>query len=798
MDLTIERAAVVGAGVMGAALAAHLANAGVPTLLLDIVPPDGSGVKGDPSSTAYRNAFASTGLERARKSKPASFYTDAGSRLVRIGNLEDDLDELREVDWVLEAVVEKLDIKKALFEKIAPFLKDTAVLTTNTSGLSVNDMADAMPEPLRPRFLGTHFFNPPRYLRLLEIVPHAHTDAGVLDAVSRFGEEELGKGVVVARDTPDFIANRIGCYWLMSVIRAMLEGGYTVEEADALTGPVVGRPKSASFRTADVVGIDVFVHASYTVYERATDDEERDIFKPPDVVERMVKEGRLGEKSGQGFYKKVKKDGKSEILTLDIDTFDYRERQRPKFASLDRAKTVEDVAGRTRQIVRGKDRASQFLWRVISETLVYSANRLEEIADDVVSVDRAMKWGYGWELGPFEMWDAVGVEYVVERLQEEGREVPKIARAVLDTPEKAFYSQDDAHQQHYFAVSGTHEKVDISPTYIDLERIKATGGLVKKNASASLVDIGDDILCLEFHSKMNAIGPDIISMIQTAVRETEKNYAGLVIGNQGKNFSVGANLMLLLLEAQEMNWEEIDLMVRAFQNASMAIKYCKRPVVAAPFGMTLAGGCEICLGAGHMYAAAETYIGLVEFGVGLIPAGGGCKEVLLRNLEGMPAIAGTDPFPVTRAAFETIGLAKVATSAAEAKDLKIMRRSDGITMNPDRLLHGAKEMTRGLAAQGYRRPDPTIEVPVAGESGMAAVRTQLYNMREAGWISEYDEYIGNELARVLCGGAVPSGTKVNERYILDLEREVFLRLCGQRKTLERMQYMLKKGKPLRN
>jgi 3-hydroxyacyl-CoA dehydrogenase len=798
MDVSIERAAVIGAGVMGAALAAHLANAGIPTVLLDIIPPNGSGVDGDPSSKTYRNAFAASGLAKAKKSRPASFYADTGARLVSVGNLEDDLDQLRDVDWVLEAIVEKLDIKKSLFERITPFLKDSAIVTTNTSGLSVSDMAASMPEALRPRFMGTHFFNPPRYLRLLELVPHAGTDPDVLAAVTQFGSEVLGKGAVMAKDTPDFIANRIGCYWIMAVIRAMLEDGYTIEEVDALTGPAIGRPKSASFRTADLVGLDVFAHASMTVYDRATDDEERDLFKPPDVIERMIEENRLGDKTGQGFYKKIKKDGKTEILTLDLDSFDYRERQKAKFPSMDMAKTIEDLGERTRQIVKGKDRAAEFLWRVTSETLVYSANRLGEIADDIVSVDRAMKWGYGWELGPFETWDAIGVEYIVGRLEKEGRDVPNIARKVLETPEKTFYTRDDSYQQYHFATKGERETVDVSPATIDLERLKATGGLVKQNASASLVDIGDNILCLEFHSKMNAIGPDIISMIHTAVAETEKNYAGLVIGNQGKNFSVGANLMLLFLEAQEMNWEEIDLMVRAFQKASMALKYSKRPVVAAPFGMTLAGGCEVCLGAGHIYAAAETYIGLVEVGVGLIPAGGGCKELLLRNLEGLPPIDNPDPFPYMRGTFETIGMGKVATSAVEARKLRFLRPSDGIAMNPDRLLYSAKAMALGLAAQGYWQPDPTIEVPVAGESGIAAAQVQLYNMCEGGWISEYDKYLGGELAHVLCGGAVPAGTHVNEQYILDLEREVFLRLCGQRKTLERIQFMLKKGKPLRN
>ncbi len=798
MEVSIERAAVIGAGVMGAALAAHLANAGVPALLLDILPPEDAGVEGDPASPGYRNTFAARGLDNAVHSRPAAFFSKAGVRRITVGNLEDDLELLRDVDWVLEAVVERLDVKKALFEKIAPYLKDTAIVTTNTSGLSVEEMAGALPDSIRPRFLGTHFFNPPRYLRLLELIPHSGTDAGVFAAMESFGGEIMGKGVVTAKDTPGFIANRIGCHWMMAVMKAMLEGGFTIEEVDALTGPAIGRPKSASLRTADLVGIDVFVHASNTIYERATGDEERGLFKPPDIVERMVADGRLGGKTGGGFYKKIKKDGRSEILTLDLDTYEYREKQRAKFPSVDMAKTVEDVGERTKQLVKGKDRAAQFLWRVISEMLVYSANRLGEIADDIVAIDRAIKWGYGWELGPFETWDAIGVEYVAGRLEKEGREVPDVVKKALETPERSFYTRDERYRRFYVNTGGSRTEVDVPPATIDLEQIKATGGLVKKNASASLVDIGLGILCLEFHSKMNAIGPDIISMIHTAVRETEQNYAGLVIGNQGKNFSVGANIMLLLLEAQEMNWEEIDLMVRGFQRATLAMKYSRRPVVAAPFGMTLAGGCEVCLGAGHVYAAAETYVGQVELGVGLIPAAGGCKELLLRNLEGMPPIDSADPFPYARAAFETIGLAKVATSAVEAKDLRIFRRSDGIAMNPDRLLYSARAMASGLAAQGYRPPDPTIEIPVAGEDGIAAISVQLFNMAEAGWISEYDRYLGGELARVLCGGAVGVGTKVSEQYILDLEREVFLRLCGQRKTLERMQHMLKKGKPLRN
>ncbi len=798
MEMRFDRAAVLGAGVMGSTIAAHLANAGMKTVLLDIVPPEGSGVKGDPSSRSYRNAFAAKGLEAALKASPKAFYRSDSARLVTVGNLEDDLELLGDVDWVIEVVVERMDIKKQLFAKIAPWLNDKAVLSSNTSGLSINEMAEDLPEGLRARFLGTHFFNPPRYMRLMEIIPSRHTDPAVTSGVARFAEDILGKGIVYAKDTPNFIANRIGVFSMMSVIRTMVEGGYSIEEVDALTGPAIGRPKSASFRTADLVGLDTFLHVAKNVYDRAEDDECRDYFTPPPFIEKMVEAGFLGQKSGQGFYKKVKKEGKSEILTLDYEKLAYRERKRASFPSLELTRNMDDPGERVKTIIKGKDRAAQFLWKTLSETLIYSANRLGEIADDIVNIDNAMKWGFNWELGPFELWDAIGVEKSVERMAKEGRKIPAFVQELLGSDKKSFYHRDEAYKKFYFTTAGKHEELPESGKVIDLESCKQRGGLVKETAGASLVDIGDGALCLEFHSKMNAIGADTIQMMNAAVKEVEKNFEALVIGNHGKNFSVGANIMLLLLEAQEGNWEEIDLMVRGFQKANMAVKYCKKPVVAAPFGMTLGGGCEVTLGAGHVCAAAETYIGLVELGVGLIPAGGGTKELLLRNLEGMPNLSEVDVFPYTRAAFETIGLAKVATSAEEARDLKFLRKTDCVVLNPDQLIYRAKAMALGLAAQGYRPPDPTVQVPVAGESALAAIKVQLFNLQDGNQISEYDRYLGGQLARVLCGGDLPAGTLVTEQYILDLEREVFLRLCGQRKTQERIQYMLKKGKPLRN
>ncbi|HEX6792051.1 MAG TPA: 3-hydroxyacyl-CoA dehydrogenase/enoyl-CoA hydratase family protein [Candidatus Krumholzibacteria bacterium] len=798
MSHSIERAAVLGSGVMGSALAAHLANAGIPTLLLDIVPPAGTSVKATPGTREYRDAFARAGLERALKAKPAPFFTAGRARRVSVGNLEDDVARLSECDWILEAVVEKLDVKRSLFEKIAPHVKPTAIVSTNTSGLSITDMAAALPEALRPRFLGTHFFNPPRYLHLLELIPHAGTDADVLAFMREFGDAVLGKGVVVAKDSPDFIANRIGTFTVMSAIRAMIDGGYTVEEVDALTGPLLGRPKSATFRTLDLVGLDIMVHASTTVYDRATGDEKRDYFKAPELLAKMLAGGMLGDKAGKGFYQKVRgAGGASEIQTLDAATLSYRAKQSAKFPALEAAKTMENLGERVRAVIGGKDRAAAFAWRTLSETFLYAAARMGEIADDVVSIDRAMRWGFGWEKGPFELWDAVGVEKTVERMRAEGMTIPALVDEALKTPSKSFYQRDEAARVYQLS-RGSFKPVEAPPATIDLAALKAQGRVVKKNAGASLVDLGDGALCLEFHSKMNAIGSDIISMVMAGVKEVEANFEALVVGNQGANFSVGANLMLLLLEAREGNWDEIDLVVRQFQKATTALKYCRKPVVAAPFGMTLGGGCEMVLGAQHAVASAETYMGLVEVGVGLIPAGGGCKEMVIRSLDGMPNVDGIDTFPFVRAAFETIGLAKVSTSAEEAFALRLLRDGDSFVMNPDRLLNAAKATALALARRGYQPPDRTREIPVAGEGGIAAIKASLYNMREGKYISEYDAHIGAQLARVLCGGELPGGTKVTEDYLLALEREVFLKLCGEKRTQDRMAFMLKEGKPLRN
>jgi 3-hydroxyacyl-CoA dehydrogenase len=583
----------------------------------------------------------------------------------------------------------------------------------------------------------------------------------------------------------------------MAAMRAMAESDLTIEEVDALTGPTLGRPKSATFRTADLVGIDTLAHASRTVYERAEDDPWREYFEPPELMERLVREGRLGDKTGEGFYRKTKKNGRTEILTLDPDTFEYRARRKASFPELEKARAIEDTGERVAAIAAGGGRAGQFVWKTLSETLLYAAGRIGDVTDDVAAVDDAMRWGFGWKLGPFELWDALGVERAAERMKADGHEIPAVVEAVLATPHRAFY-----HRAGDYTLSryhdGEHRARAPRPRVIDLDALRATGAVIRKNAGASLLDMGDGVACLEFHSKMNAIGEDIIAMILRAVAVVDADFDALVIGNQGTNFSVGANLMLLLLEARDGNWEDIDLMVRSFQKATMALKYSRKPVVAAPFGMTLGGGCEVVLGAGHACAAAETYMGQVELGVGLVPSGGGCKELLLRNLEGRPAVSDVDVFPYTRGAFEAIGLARVSTSAVEARELKLLRPGDGMIMNRDHLLFSAREMALGLARSGYRPPEPTVRVPVAGRDGLAAFQSQLYNLSQGGHISEYDAHLGTELARVLCGGDVPAGTEVGEQYLLDLEREVFLRLCAERRTQERMEHMLKKGKPLRN
>ncbi|WP_029423224.1 3-hydroxyacyl-CoA dehydrogenase/enoyl-CoA hydratase family protein [Alicyclobacillus macrosporangiidus] len=802
MTRKIRRVGVIGAGVMGAAIAAHLANVGLSVVLLDIVPSELTEDEAKQgltlASKAVRNRIVNRGLQAALRAKPASFYSEEDAARIETGNLEDDLDRLAACDWVIEAIVENLEAKKALFAKLENVVRADAVVSSNTSGISIAAMAEGRGESFRRRFLGTHFFNPPRYMKLLEIIPGPETDPELVSFMRRFGERVLGKGVVLAKDTPNFIANRIGTYGLMATLDAMHRFGLGVDEVDALTGPVMGRPKSATFRTLDLVGLDTFVHVANNVRASVADPAEKDAFAIPPYLERMVANRWLGEKTGQGFFKRVKgADGKREILALDLETFEYRPRRRVQSPTLEAAKNQPTTALRLKTLVSGKDPASQFVWDVLKRVLLYTAERQGEIADDIVSVDNAMKWGFNWELGPYETWDAIGLQDSVARMRAEGERIPAFVEELLASGRTSFYERQPGEVPKFYVGAGQYRSVEEPAEVISLARLKEQGRLVRGNRSASLVDLGDGVLCLEFHSPKQALGPDVVQMIQAAADEVSANWEALVIGNQAPNFCVGANLMLMLMEAQDENWDEINLAVQQLQQALMRIKYLDKPVVAAPFGYALGGGAEVCFPADRIQAAGETYMGLVEVGVGLIPGGGGNKEMLIRAIEGAEGAADTRLDNFVRRAFENIALAKVSTSARDAQRLGYLRKTDGITVGGDHLLHDAKQVALGLARAGYTPPTPR-PIPVIGEDGAAALKIGVYAMKKAGYISDHDEKIAHHLIRVLTGGSVRRGTLVSEQYLLDLEREAFLSLIGEPKTQQRMQHMLQTGKPLRN
>ncbi|WP_067931979.1 3-hydroxyacyl-CoA dehydrogenase/enoyl-CoA hydratase family protein [Alicyclobacillus kakegawensis] len=801
MNRRIRKAAVLGAGVMGAAIAAHLANAGLSVLLLDIPPDhltDAERARGlSLHDRKVRNRLAENGLAAALRAKPAALYDAADAERIETGNLDDDLGRLRDCDWVVEAVVENLDIKRNLFLRVAEATGEHTIVSSNTSGISIAAMATDCPVSFRRRFLGTHFFNPPRYMKLLEIIPGPETDSEVVTAMVEFCQRTLGKGVVVAKDTPNFIANRIGTYGLMVTLQAMEKYGLGVDEVDAITGPAMGRPKSATFRTLDLVGLDTMVHVARNVQQAVTDDQERKAFAIPPYIEQMVSRGWLGEKTGQGFFRRVETDKGREILALDLQTMEYRPRKKFASASLTAAKRAQDAPSRLRALVYGEDAASRFAWDVLKSVLLYTARKQGEIADDILSVDRAMKWGFNWDLGPYETWDALGVRRSVERMRQEGEEIPDFVSEMLASGQEAFYQRSVASKPRFYVGRGQYRDVDEPKQIISLARLKEQGKVIRKNSGASLLDIGDGVACLEFHSFKQAIGTDVIQMIQQSADEVEKNWRALVIANEAPNFCVGANLMMMLMEAQDENWDEIQLAVHQFQQAMMRLKYLSKPVVAAPHQMALGGGAEVCLAAHQVQAAAETYIGLVEVGVGLIPGGGGNKEMLIRALEGVPDGVHERLDSFVQKTFETIALAKVSTSAKEAKRLGILRHHDGITLQRDFLLHDAKQVAIGLADSDFRPMQPRL-VPVVGEAGAARLKAGVYGMRVSGHISEHDEKIAHHLIRVLTGGSVARGTKVSEQYLLDLEREAFLSLIGEPKTQQRMQYMLSHGKPLRN
>ncbi|WP_339254504.1 3-hydroxyacyl-CoA dehydrogenase NAD-binding domain-containing protein [Sporosarcina sp. FSL W8-0480] len=794
MSYQIKKAAVLGSGVMGSGIAAHLANIGIPVLLLDIVPnklTEQEEAKGlTLNDKSVRNKFATGALEKLLKQKPAPLTTKKNLSLIEAGNFEDDLDKLKDVDWIIEVVVENLEIKKALYEKIDAVRTPGTIITSNTSGISIEAMAEGRSEDFQKHFMGTHFFNPPRYLKLLEVIPTKKTDAEVLNFMLQFGENRLGKGVVVAKDTPNFIANRIGTYGLLVTLREMEKRGYSIGEVDSVTGTLIGRPKSATFRTLDVVGLDTFMHVAKNAYEK-TEGEEQKVFELPEFMKKMIDNGWLGAKSKQGFYLK---EGK-EILELDPKTFEYSPTKKMKTPSIEMAKQQKGLANKVKTLVYAKDRTGEILWSILSPTLRYSADLIGEIADDIVAIDNAMKWGFGWQQGPFEVWDAIGIAKSVEKMKEEDAAIPTFVQNMLDKGVDSFYKEEDGDL--YFFDGEDYKLVPVNEKVIDLKRYKKKHGVIKKNTGASLIDLGDGIALLEFHSQSNAIGPDIIQMINFAIDEVEKNYKGLVIGNQGKNFCVGANLGMILMEAQDDNVFELDYIIRAFQNAMMKIKYSRRPVVAAPFQMALGGGAEVCLPAAHIQATMETYIGLVEVGVGLIPGGGGNVNLYSKHLKGLPNGVQVDYQFVANKVFETIAMAKVSTSAEEAKENNFLDFADGVSVNPDHQIYDAKQAALALYESGYT-PPKKAKIPVTGDSGYATMLLGAEGMYLSGYISDHDLKIAKKLAFVLSGGKVPFGTLVDEQYMLDLEREAFLSLVQEPKSQQRMQHMLVKGKPLRN
>jgi 3-hydroxyacyl-CoA dehydrogenase len=807
----INKVAILGAGTMGARIAAHFANAGVPSYLLDIVPPDaGSGA---------RNKIAAGGLDAAKKSKPAAFMDASLSRLVTVGNFEDDLTKLAEVDWIIEVVVENLDLKRALLRKVEAVRKPGTIITTNTSGLPVGKIAEGFSDDFRHAWFGTHFFNPPRYMRLLELIPTPEADKSLMDAVAHFCDVRLGKGVVLAKDTPNFIGNRIGTFSVLNLMRLMQEMDFSIEDVDALTGQAVGWPKSATFRTIDLVGLDILAHVVGNMTSNVRD--ERSDLRLPDFFNKMLEHKWLGDKTKGGFYKKVKDGaaGEGERLALDWKTLEYHPRQKPKMAALDMAKNVEDTGPRLRMLLglegtpQKGDKAGAFLWAALTDLWTYSANRVPEISDSIVEIDRAMKLGFNWELGPFELWDAAGVEATVARMKVEGKPVAANVEKLLGAGQKSWYADEpkSASGRKYWELRTENWQLVQVPSGVwSVSVAKKSNGVVKKNSGASLVDLGDGVACLEFHSKMNSLGSDIISLITQALKPggPGDSFDAFVITNDATNFSVGANLMLLLMSIQEDEWDEVDLVIRQFQGMTQAIKFSPKPVVAAPFGLCLGGGTEISLHAAARQPHAELYTGLVEVGVGLLPGGGGCKEMLLRAVDGAAAshgkstgeaLAGSvEMLEGMKRAFETIATAKVATSAHEARGLGFLSGGDRITMNRERVLSDAKTRALELVRAGYEPPVPRTDIPAPGENLLAALRMGIHLMRQGDFITDYEVKLGTKIAEVLCGGNVTPGTPVSEQYILDLEREGFKSLCGEKKTQERIQSTLKTGKTLRN
>jgi 3-hydroxyacyl-CoA dehydrogenase len=786
----INTAAVLGSGVMGSAIAAHLAGAGVKTHLLDIVPPGLTDA--EKNDARARNRFASSGIEKALKAKPAAFYDPEAARLVTPGNFDDHLERLKECDLVIEAVLERLDVKQSLWSRVAKVARPDAILASNTSGLSIAKMVEVLPAELQKRFVVMHFFNPVRYMRLLEVVPGPKTDPAVVKHAAALGEW-LGKGIVYGKDTPNFVANRIGVYGMMLLIKMLESEGLSVEAVDKITGKPMGRPKSAAFGTADLVGLDTFIHVAQNCFDSLPNDEEREVFRIPDWLTKLVKEGRLGRKSGAGFYKKVG----DEILALDLKTLDYKKQEKVRFEALGAVKDLEDVGERLKTLVSADDAAGRFAWKALSKTLAYAARRLGEICDDIVQIDNAMKWGFNWELGPFEAWDVIGVKESVARMQKEGVAVPTWVMAMLESGRTSFYDGPPAQRRYFEPTKKEARPLVRDPRHLSLAALHDQKKVLKENMGASLVDLGDGALCVEVHTKMNTVDDDVLAMLEEGVTLAERDFEALVIGNDGEHFGAGANLMLIYMAAQNKAWDEVERVVSTFQRALQGLRYAKVPVVAAPFQYTFGGAAEIAMAADACQAHAETYMGLVEVGVGLIPAGGGCLRMVERFTENAAGVDGVDLLHFAGAASLTIAMAKVSTGAEEARRLRYLLPHDGISLNRDELLYHAKQRALGMARAGYRPPRPRV-LRAAGMDAAKTINMKIWSMVEGGYASEHDALIAKKVARIICGGDVPAGLERTEKDYLDLEREAFLSLCGEQKSQARMQSILMSNKPLRN
>ena len=805
MSYNIKKAAVLGAGVMGASIAAHLTNAGIGCVLLDIIPFElteadkGKGLT--EKSPEWRNRFAANGLNAAVKSKPASFYTKKNASMIKVGNFEDNLTWLSDVDWVIEVVIENLKIKQELFAKVEKVIKLDCIVSTNTSGIPIKDISANFGPNLKKNFLGTHFFNPPRYMRLLEVIPGAETKKEIVEYMVEFCERVLGKGVVICKDVPNFVGNRIGVFDISNAVRLMADKKMRIDETDAVIGKALGRPGSAIFGTLDLVGLDTGHHVMKNLYEAVPNDEMRDIFIPSDVMNTMMERKWLGNKTKQGFYKRAPGDkGKKEKLVLDYTTMEYMPATRPKFDSISQAKKMEDdVPKMIRTVFNGTDKAADLARDYLCNNFIYAANRVPEICDSIVAIDNAMKWGYNHQLGPFETWDAVGVREAVAVMKKLGKQVPKKIEEMLDASFESFYTKKEDSLYYYDFETKSYVKLKENAKIIVLPALKDRKKIVKQNPGASLIDIGDGVLCLEFHTKMNSVDQYIVQMMMDGCDIVEKDFAGMVVGNHATNFSVGANVFMVLVGAQKGDWDVLEKMVEDFQNANMRMKYLSKPVVTAPAGMALGGGCEIAMHGAKCQPCGETYIGLVEVGVGVIPAGGGCKEIMVRVTEGIPdgaMEAGLNLQHFYSKAFENIAMAKVATSAVEAMELGYVRKTDNISMNRDQQIWDAKQVVLGLS-KFYKKSAPAI-IPVMGENLRGMCSSVVYNMRQGNFISDYDVHIAGKLAYILSGGDCPEGTLVTEQEILDLEKEAFLSLCGEQKTQDRIMHLLNTGKPLRN